>query len=307
MSSHKVIFVVGSTASGKSDWALRMAQKHGGVIVNCDSIQLYTKVDVGSAKPTLEERALVPHYLLDYVSPPREMTAGVYTEDFFSLIPTLPEGPVFVVGGTGFYFMALEKGMYPVTKVTEELKKQVEQEMQEPGGPDRLYQEMMDMDPEYGAKIHRADHYRIGRAVELLRTQGRSITEIQTEFEAQKSPFPYPLLKIGPKWDREVLRSRIALRTSKMLENGLISEVQSLLDEGLKTWAPMSSVGYREVVDYLEGRVAKEDLAALISTNTAQLAKKQRTWFQRDEQIHWFDGESGFTEADTLVEKFLNS
>lgn len=303
--SQPVIFVVGSTASGKSDWALKLAQKQGGVIVNCDSIQVYKKLDIGSAKASAEERALVPHYLIDYVSPPQEMTAGVYSDDFFALMPTLPAGPVFVVGGTGFYFMALEKGMYPVTKVAPELKAQVEAEMAEPGGAEKLYAEMMAKDPEYGSKIKPGDHYRIGRGIELLRTQGRSVTEIQREFDAQKIPFPYPLLKIGPRWDREVLRGRIAQRTQKMLQAGLIDEVRGLLDEGLKDWAPMSSVGYREVVQYLEQGLSLPELADLISTNTAQLAKKQRTWFQRDNDIQWFDGESGYEGAALVVEKFL--
>ena len=302
-----VIFVVGTTASGKSDWALRMAQKHDGVIVNCDSIQVYKKLDIGSAKASAEERALVPHYLIDYVSPPQEMTAGVYSAEFFELMKTLPEGkPVFVVGGTGFYFMALEKGMYPVTKVSEEMKKQVEQEMSEDGGPEKLYKELMAKDPDYGSKLHVSDHYRIGRGIELVRTQGRSVTEIQKEFDAQKTPFPYPLLKIGPSWDRDVLRKRIAERTEKMLKAGLIEEVQGLLDEGLKSWAPMSSVGYRETIEFLEGMLSREELSEHISTNTAQLAKKQRTWFQRDKEIHWCNGEEGFVKAELLVEKFLN-
>lgn len=301
-----VIFVVGSTASGKSEWGLRMAQRHGGVIVNCDSVQVYQKLDIGSAKASLEERALVPHYLIDYVSPPNEMTAGMYSNDFFELMKALPEGkPVFVVGGTGFYFMAIEKGMYPVTHVPEEVKKQVEAELAEDGGAERLHKELLEKDPEYGAKIHLSDRYRIGRGIELIRTQGRSVTEIQKEFETQKAPFPYPLLKIGPHWERETLRGRIAERTRKMLQAGLVEEVKGLLDEGLRNWAPMSSVGYRETIQYLDGEISLEQLSELISVNTGQLAKRQRTWFQRDKEISWFDGDSGFAKAEELVEKFL--
>ena len=303
-----VIFVVGSTATGKSEWALKLAQEFRGVIVNCDSVQVYDKVDIGAAKPTAEEQALVPHYLLGYVQPPEESTAGSYSRDFFECLNKIPDGvPVFVVGGTGFYFMAIEKGMYPVTQVSEEMKKQVEAEMAQDGGPEKLYQELQGVDPEYAAKIHLADHYRIGRGIELIRTQGKGVTQIQKQFEESREAFPYPLLKIGPQWDREVLRERIALRCQKMLKMGLVDEVECLLDEGLEAWAPMSSVGYKETIKFVKGQITEGQLLEQITTNTRQLAKRQKTWFQRDKDIHWFDGARGFAEARSLVEKFLTS
>lgn len=303
-----VIFVVGATATGKSDWALKMAQEFKGVIVNCDSIQLYKKLDIGSAKPSREEQALVPHYLLDYVSPPEEMTAGNYARDFFACLDKIPEGtPIFVVGGTGFYFLAIEKGMYPVTKVSPELKALVEKEIAEEGGAERLHRELAKMDPEYAAKIHLADHYRIGRAIEMIRSQGKSVTQIQKEFADLQEDFPYPLLKIGLSWDREILRARIQQRCKNMLDRGLIAEVKQLLDEGLESWAPMSSVGYKEAIQFLRGELAESELLKELSINTAQLAKRQRTWFQRDKEIHWFEGSSGYPEARALVEKFLTT
>ena len=308
MSENKrpVIFVVGTTASGKTDWSLKLAQEFNGVIFNCDSVQLYQRLDIGAAKPTLEERALVPHYLLDYVAPPQEMTAGQYTRDFYAQMESLPgTNPVFVVGGTGFYFMAIEKGMYPVVRVSEELQKAVLAEMQAEGGPEKLHRELAEIDPEYAAKIHLADHYRLGRAIELVRSEGRSVTAIQKEFSESQSTFPYPLLKIGPTWDREVLKERIALRTQKMLDADLITEVQTLLDEGLESWAPLSSVGYKETLDFLKGRIPREELFEQITTNTRQLAKKQRTWFQRDKAIHWAPGDTGFAETRLKVETFL--
>lgn len=302
-----VIFVVGSTASGKSDWALRLAQEFGGVIVNCDSVQVYQKLDIGSAKPSKQEQALVPHYLLDYVPPGEEMTAGIYTRDFYACMEKVPAGvPVFVVGGTGFYFMAIEKGMYPVLPVPEEIKAKVAEDLESTDGAQRLHQELLEKDPEYGAKIHLSDHYRIGRAIELIRSQGKSVTQIQSEFAQAQQQFPFPLLKIGPAWDRELLKERIHLRTQKMLASGLIEEVRSLLDEGLESWAPMNSVGYKETIAFLKNEMTESELVELIAQNTRQLAKRQRTWFQRDKEIHWFDGASGFAEARSLVEEFLN-
>ncbi|KHD87755.1 MAG: tRNA dimethylallyltransferase [Bdellovibrio sp. ArHS] len=301
-----VIFVVGSTASGKSEWALRLAQEFHGVIVNCDSVQVYKKVDIGAAKPSKAEQALVPHFLLDYVNPPQEMTAGQYSRDFFATLESIPEQtPIFVVGGTGFYFMAIEKGMYPVLAVPEDIQKEVAAELQTELGVQKLHQELLEKDPLYGAKIHLSDHYRLGRAIELIRSQGKSVTQIQKEFAESRSEFPYPLLKMGPSWDREALKERIDLRTKRMLEAGLIDEVQGLLDEGLEAWAPLSSVGYKETIVFLKKEVSKEQLFESIATNTRQLAKRQRTWFQRDKEIQWYDGKDGFSQARSVVEEFL--
>lgn len=308
MKRKPVIFVVGTTASGKSDWALKLAQEFRGVIVNCDSIQVYKHLNVGAAKPTAEERALVPHYLLDYVQPPQEMTAGVYSRDFQECLNQLPDDvPIFVVGGTGFYFLAIEKGMYPVTKIPEHIQAAVAQELAEPGGAEKLHQELLEKDPEYGAKIHVTDPYRLGRAIELIRTQGKSVTRIIQEFAEKQKPFPHPLLKLGPSWDRDKLRQRIQLRTSKMLQNGLVDEVRGLLDQGLEAWAPMSSVGYKETQQFLSGQLGEEALFEEIVKHTYQLAKRQRTWFQRDQDVHWCDGEGGYEQARELVEKFLKS
>ncbi len=310
MSAQKnpVIFVVGSTATGKSDWALKMAQKFSGVIFNCDSVQVYKEINIGSAKPSLEERQLVPHYLLDYVEPNDEMTAGQFTRDFFAEMLKVPENvPVFVVGGTGFYFQALEKGMYPVTAIPQEIQDSVNASLETIEGCEALYKELQERDPAAAKKIHPADHYRIGRAIELMRSHGKSLTEIRADFAKQQSIFPYPLLKIGLNWDRDVLRTRILERTEKMISAGLIDEVKGLLSRGLQEWGPLSSVGYFETMEYLENNETIDWLKNEIATNTHQLAKRQKTWFQRDKEIRWFDGASEYDKAASLVESFIGS
>lgn len=306
MSQRKVVFVVGSTASGKSDWALKLAQKHRGIIINCDSVQVYKYVDIGSAKPSLTERQLVPHFLFDYVSPPEESTVGNYNRDFYQVLENEKStAPVFVVGGTGFYFQGIEKGLYPVIQVAEDLKNQIIEELNNEQGPQELYAELQAVDPEYAQKIHVADTYRLGRAIELIRSQGKSVTQIQKEFESQRKPFPFPLLKIGPQWERDALRARIARRTSLMLKAGLLEEVQALLDKGLRDWAPLKSVGYKECIDLLEGNLSREELHEKIVINTYQLAKRQKTWFQRDKDIHWYSGEGPEESMQSQVEDFL--
>jgi tRNA dimethylallyltransferase len=302
-----MIFVVGTTASGKSGWALEWAQKFSGAVINCDSVQLYKSLNIGAAKPTVAERSLVPHYLYDYVSEGETMTAGNFSRDFFACAGGLKERCGFVVGGTGFYFQALEKGMYPVQKTSPEIQQQIAEILKTDEGAVSLYAEFQKIDPEAAAKIHARDHYRLGRAMELIRSEGRSVTEIQKSFAALQKPFPYPLLKIGVRWDREVLRGRVHKRTENMLRGGLVAEVQALLDRGLGDWSALQSVGYREVLEYLREGRSLEWLAAEITQNTMALAKRQRTWFQRDQQIHWFDGETGFGEATKVVSEFLQT
>jgi tRNA dimethylallyltransferase len=271
-------------------------------------VQLYKSLDIGAAKPSLQERSEAPHYLYDYVPEGETMTAGNYARDFLSCTQTMTEAAGFVVGGTGFYFQAIEKGMYPVQKTPPAIQKEIAQTLQTPEGAAALYKELQTLDPEAAAKIHAADHYRLGRAMELIRAEGKSVTQIQKEFAAKQAPFPYPLLKIGLRWDKEKLRERVQLRTKRMLNDGVVAEVQALLDRGLGDWSALQSVGYREVLEYLTSTEPPRDLVWLeeeIAKNTMALAKRQRTWFQRDENIHWFDGADGFAEAQMLVREFL--
>jgi len=307
MNSKKpVIFVVGTTASGKSQWALEMAQNLSGSIVNCDSIQLYKSLDIGAAKPSREEMAIVPHYLYDYVPEGATMTAGNYSRDFFPCLENLPENhPVFVVGGTGFYFQAIEKGMYPVRQTPSGIQQEIAEILKTEEGAKKLYEEFQKIDPEAAQKIHARDHYRLGRAMELIRAEGKSVTQIQKEFSEAQAPFPYPLLKIGLRWDREVLRERVRLRTQKMLDAGLVEEVEVLLSRGLGEWPALQSVGYKEVLEYLRDHKSREWLFENIIQNTMGLAKRQRTWFQRDSEIHWFEGDSGLTKALAEVQNFV--
>jgi tRNA dimethylallyltransferase len=286
----KVVFVVGPTASGKSALAFSWAQEFGGAIINCDSIQVFKSLDIGSAKPSVAERQLVPHFLFDYVDEGKEITAGEYSRDFFKTLEQIKDRfpIVFVVGGTGFYFQAIEKGMYPIGAADPEIIKQVEGELQTAGGPEDLHRELSERDPKAAAKISLNDHYRIARAVEMMRTHGRPVSEIKEEFESKREPFPYPLLKIGVKASKEELLPRIELRTQKMLQQGLLKEVESLSQRGLQTWAPLQSIGYHEAIQFLKSEIPDErSLKDLIVQNTMRLAKKQRTWFQRDPEIFW--------------------
>ncbi len=281
-------FVLGPTASGKSEWAMEEAFKNNGVIFNCDSIQLYQEVNIGAAKPSAEDRKKIPHYLLDQIQYPEEITSAGYRKIFFNEMAKIPESvPIYVVGGTGFYFLALEKGLYEIEQPSLELKTQIEKEGSSDLGISQLLQEVIKADSEYAAKLHLHDRYRIMRAVQILRSNpGKKITKLLAEKKETKG-LQGNIKKIGLKWDSSVLEERIRIRTRRMLENGLIDETQDLLKRGFGNWTPLKSVGYREVVQFLKGELPRNRLEEQIVIATRQLAKKQRTWFQRDSDIQW--------------------
>lgn len=304
----KAIFVVGPTASGKSQFALSLAQKFGGCIINCDSIQFYDRLKIGSAGPTEEELKLVPHYLYGYVNPPDEVTAGQYLRDFHRLIENNKDlkSPLIIVGGTGFYVQALQKGMYNVPQIQPELKQQIEDEIRDHGN-EKAYKELTDFDPE--TKIHINDAYRIGRALEVKRAFNLKMSELKMQAllndeSDTKSKIPFPFITIGVDVDREILVKNIEQRTEKMLQAGFIDEVKALIDEGYEEWAPMNSVGYAEIKQLLAGRIARSDLSELINQSTRQLTKKQKTWFKRDPEIKWVQPHD--TNIIHQIEEFLD-
>lgn len=284
------IFVVGATASGKSEWALREAEKNNGVIFNCDSVQLYQKVQIGAAKPSVEEMNRVPHHLYSLIAPPQEITSGDYRELFLAEINKIPETkPIYVVGGTGFYFLALEKGLYEIEEASQDLKKEILDQSQNSDGLQSLLEEVRTHDPQYAAKLHLNDAYRITRAVEILRSNpGKTITDLIRQKKESKG-LHGQITKVGMRWNPPDLEKRIRDRTRQMIRQGLVEETQQLLQQGLRDWAPLRSVGYKEVVQSLSGELSKDRLEEQIVVATRQLAKKQRTWFQRDPEIQWLD------------------
>lgn len=294
----KIVFVVGTTASGKSDYAIKRAQRNSiskkTAIVNCDSVQVYQGLVIGSALPSREEMSLVPHYLYSYVSKGERITAGQYCRAFYALMEKMKDefAEILVVGGTGFYFQAIEKGMFDVGGENPYLREQLQKRLQSAEEAKILYEEFADLDPIAAKRIFPNDHFRLVRAMELMLTHKKSLTEIQSEFEKSPKKFPWSLEKVGIRVAKEDLRSRIELRTQKMLRQGLVDEVKKLRNQGLRQWAPMESVGYKEVNLYLDQAGEIPDQAALhqrIVMNTMKLAKKQRTWFQRDQEINWQD------------------
>lgn len=287
---HKIVFIVGPTAAGKSEFAIRAAKEFSGKLVNCDSLQFYQGMDIGTAKPSLAERQLVPHLLYDVVAVGESLTAGGFREMALSTIEKeLPHSHLFFVGGSGFYIQALDKGMFDVGPINKELEESIRQEISQKGTQE-LFKEIKAKDPRYAATISPNDHYRVFRAICLLRSFNRPVSELQDEFvqKSKRTELKAKKIKIGIKEDREVLRQRVQLRTQKMLQLGLIDEVRELVMQGHRNWPPLKSIGYKEVLDFIDGHIEQKKLEDEIVKNTMRLAKKQMTWFRRDIDIHWF-------------------
>lgn len=292
----KCIFVVGPTASGKSAWALEQAEKYKGSIVNIDSIQLYQDLLIGSAAPTGAEKKRAPHLLYNYVGAPEEMTAGGYLRDFYRMIETMPEFPLFIVGGTGFYIQALEKGMFDVEPVPREIRLAIENELAVEGA-EKLYAELLARDP--GSKIHINDHFRLVRAVEIIRHTGGIPSELKRANAENKNAFPFEFIKVGFDFEKIQYEAPVKKRTALMIEGGIIEETFALKERGLSTWAPMQSVGYKETLEFLDNGKSREWLAENINQSTMQLIKKQKTWFKRDDTILW-------SNQKQALERFLS-
>ncbi|PWU21932.1 MAG: tRNA (adenosine(37)-N6)-dimethylallyltransferase MiaA [Bdellovibrio sp.] len=327
----RVIFLVGATGTGKSRVAVSLAKRWGGAICNADSIQLYRRLDVGSAKPSPAERALCPHFLFDLIEPPQVATVGDYHRIFFAKMKEIEDQypVVIVVGGTGFYFQALEKGLWPIPPANEQMQKEFYRRI-EAGQAPQLHEELQQLDPPSAARIHVHDHYRLVRALDIIHSTGKPLTQILSDHQKSGSHFAYPLLKIALKSTPEELASSIRARTDEMLKKGLLHEVQGLVSEGFAKWEPLQSVGYKQCLGFLERRqpgagdnsdgtddsdgmadvdgaevnLGLAELQKEIVKETLKLAKKQRTWFQRDKEIRWFHP-AEISAMEDLVSTFL--
>lgn len=310
-----LIFIVGSTATGKTEFSLLAKKKVEAElgtpceILNFDSVQVFREIEIGTAKPSIEQRAQARHHLLDFVPKGQSFTAGEYRRDALKILKERTEsgvGAFLLVGGSGFYAQALEKGMFEIEPVDPAIRNDLVQELESRGLPS-LYDELSKIDSDYAKTIAAQDTYRILRALEIVRSQGKTLTQIKNEFAAKPSELRlnYEIAKIGLRVERDVLRDRIASRTDRMLAQGWVDEVRTLRAEGLVAWAPMQSVGYKEIQSYLDGELKESELREKVIVSTMQLAKRQVTWFKRDTEVQWCASESEFTEAKNQVTKLL--
>lgn len=300
-----LIIILGPTAVGKSSCAFELAQKFGLEIINADSMQVYRGMDIGSAKPSQRERNLVPHHLIDIRNPDEEFSAAQFRKEAESILVALfkqGKQPL-VVGGTGLYIRALTGGLFPAPPADRQLRDALRQK-EESRGTWHLYRELEKVDPEAASRIHPNDTFRIIRALEVFHLTGTPISKQQHNHQF-KDGFSN-VLKIGLLRDRETIYRRIEERVDGMLSSGLVEEVRLLLEKGYApTTKPFLSLGYRQVVGYLQGRMSLEEAARLIKQNTKHYAKRQLTWFRKERDITWFGIPGESLKTGEAIRKFL--
>ena len=287
----KILIVTGPTASGKTGALLSLGRSDLEV-VSADSRQVYRRLDIGTAKPTPDERAKLPHHLVDVCDPDETYNAGRFRLDAETAITScLERGKVpVVVGGTGFYLRALVDGLSPIPAVPSEVTDQLRGEMDGASLVD-LYRRLVEVDPRAAEKIEPNDRQRILRALAVYTHTGRTLS---SWWDETAIPPRYEYLWCGITWPRETLRRRIAARVDAMLDAGLEAEVRRLIDAGY-TWETnaMRTVGYREWEPYFAGHVGLDAVCERIVIHSAQYAKRQMTWFRGVPEIRWIHGDSG--------------
>jgi len=295
----RLIVIVGPTSVGKTELAIQLAREWGGQIISADSMQVYRFMDIGTAKPTAEERSLVAHHLIDVVNPDEQFNAAIFIEMAQKIIRELhnQRKPIFVVGGTGLYVKALLGGLFHGPDSDERLRKIYRQELTQ-FGKEYLYKKLKEKDEQAAAQIEKNDIVRIIRALEVLELSGESIVKKQKAHRFDDRL--YECTKVGLTMERSRLYERIDQRTEKMIKDGYVEEVRTLLSMGYsETLKPMQSLGYKHIVKYIKGSYNLEDALRIIKRDTRHFAKRQMTWFGKDQDVIWFNP----ADMDVIREK----
>jgi tRNA dimethylallyltransferase len=301
----KLVVITGPTASGKSSVAVELALHFDGEIVNADSMQVYRGMDVGTAKLGASERRGVPHHLIDVVDPDAEFNAAAYHSLAMPLLRdiTSRQKICFVVGGTGLYIKILLGGLLRCPPVDVELRKMLHQEYEEKGSP-FLHKRLSVLDPASASRIHLNDKVRILRALEVIYLTRRRLSSMIQDHGFREKPFQP--LKICLQMGREQLYHRINERCLRMVENGLVREVAELLSKGYSSGLKsMKALGYRHMVQYLEGAWDLDRATHQLQIDTRRYAKRQLTWFRADPEWVWLDAEDK-DQVAKKIEGFLS-
>lgn len=303
MENRKVYIITGPTSVGKSAVALKLAQEVNGEIINCDSVQLYKYMDIGSAKPSEKDMKTVPHYLYSIVEPSCNMTVATYQKLAFAAIDNvLARGkrPI-VVGGTGLYLNSIIYDMdFANNSVNEERRRELE-EMAEKNGAEYMHTYLSGLDPESAARIHPNNLRKVIRAIEAFEL-GDGIKPINECAPNTKYDFEFFALNM----DREWLYDRINRRVIELIKNGLVQEVQSLAAKGYTIDDPsMKGIGYKEVFACLNGEISQADMVKLIMRNTRHYAKRQITWLKRYDDVKWIEIHKG-ESLSSIVDRIVN-
>lgn len=281
------IIILGPTAVGKTKYSIDYAKEHAGEIISADSMQVYRGMDIGTAKPSEDERKEIPHHLIDIRNPDEEWTVSDFVNETNKLIPEIQgrgKLPI-IVGGTGLYLWALTEGFkFPIVPRNKNIREKLEKLPLT-----TLHSRLSTLDKTSAQKIHPNDKKRIIRALEVYELTGKPISKLQKKGKEPRvslSCSDYAL--IGLNMDRDKLYQRIEQRVDKMLEKGLVAEVKALLGEGYnKDLQSMQALGYKEVIDYLENKYSYDEVAAILKKKTRNFARRQLVWFRRFNNVNW--------------------
>lgn len=289
MSKKQIIVICGPTASGKTNLGIKIANKIDGEIISCDSMQIYKDMDIGTAKPTIEEQNEAKHHLIDFVSPDKRYSVSEYKKDAEAKIKEILKNnktPI-IVGGTGLYLNSLVYGIeYPDIETDLKYRKELEQRV-EKEGLDKLYNEAKKIDNIAIERVSSNDKKRIIRILELYHSTGKTKTELEIESRKNEVKYDYKIFVLN--MDREKLYDRINKRVDIMIKNGLIEEVQKILKKYKEFPTAMQGLGYKEVVEYLENKTTKEEMIEKIKQESRRYAKRQITWFKSYKNAIWLD------------------
>ncbi|MDU7151548.1 MAG: tRNA (adenosine(37)-N6)-dimethylallyltransferase MiaA [Peptoniphilus grossensis] len=296
-----LVIITGPTGIGKTELSLELAKKYKGEIISSDSMQIYKKLNIGTAKIDLNNTS-IPHHMIDIIEPSDNFTVADFKNSAKKIIADINNrnGLPFLVGGTGLYINSLVYNLdftetEPDYEYRDELREILEEE-----GSEFLYEKLQEQDRDMAEKIHKNNGQRIIRALEILKSGNKKGDNFREENK------DYNLIYIGLNMDRSKLYEKINQRVDKMIDLGLVDEVKNLLDEGLdKNSQSLKAIGYKEVISYLDGEIDFDEMVDLIKKNSRHYAKRQLTWFRRDERIKWFDRESDTILPD--IENYIDS
>ncbi|MAT56855.1 MAG: tRNA (adenosine(37)-N6)-dimethylallyltransferase MiaA [Ignavibacteriae bacterium] len=296
------LVIIGPTCSGKTSLALNLAKKLNSEIISADSRQIYKYLDIGTAKPTLEELNSIKHHFIDILDPSAEFNASMFEIEALKIITELHSQnkiPI-IAGGSGLYVKALIDGIFDSIDSDDDYRIEL-LEFKNKFGNEYLYEELKKIDPVSAEKMLPQNWKRVIRALEVYKISGEPIWKLQSSHQREVN---VNFLQYGLNWEREILYKNIETRVDKMIEDGLIDEVSKLINKYDKSLNSLNTVGYKEIIEFLENKISKERAVELIKRNTRRYAKRQLTWFRKDERIKWIDI-SSLSEIDKVSSEII--
>ena len=284
----KVIVIVGPTCSGKTGVAISLAEKIPSEIISADSRQVYKYLTIGTAKPTLEEMKKVKHHFIDFLEPDKSYNVSKFEKDVLQKIEELHKQKLIpiVAGGSGLYIRAIVDGIFDVVDTDEKYRAEL-MNLREKHGNEFLLEKLRKYDPKSAEKLIPQNWKRIIRALEVYKLTGEPIWKLQAEYKRETN---INFFQYGLNWNRQTLYKNIELRVDNMIEQGLVNEVKEILSMGYpKNINALNTVGYKEIIEYLDDKITLQRAIELIKRNTRRYAKRQLTWFRKDKRIKWFD------------------